>query len=87
VLGGIGSVPLYAVMFAMALGAERVDYVDRDAARCEVAARYGARAMTGVDPSARYDIAVDGTRFDPGSPHCLSGSQTGWHRRRRHHVP
>jgi threonine dehydrogenase-like Zn-dependent dehydrogenase len=65
VLGGIGSVPLYAVMFATALGAERVDYVDGDATRRDVAARYGARAMTGVDPSARYDIAVDGTRFDP----------------------
>jgi threonine dehydrogenase-like Zn-dependent dehydrogenase len=65
VLGGIGSVPLYAVMFAAALGAERVDYVDRDPGRRSIAEAYGARAMDEVESSARYDIAVDGTQFDP----------------------
>jgi threonine dehydrogenase-like Zn-dependent dehydrogenase len=74
VLGGIGSVALYAVMFATALGARRVDYVDGarrvdsvDGARrrLDVAAGYGARAMDAIDPTERYDIVIDGTSFDP----------------------
>ena len=42
VLGGIGSVPLYAVACALAAGASRVDYVDADPGRAAVAAALGA---------------------------------------------
>lgn len=65
VLGGIGSVPLYAVMFAMALGAGKVDYVDTDGDRRDIAAQYGAAAMPAVPKDDRYDLVIDGTSFDP----------------------
>lgn len=65
VLGGIGSVPLYAAMFAVALGAGRVDYVDRDPHRREIAEQLGAESNEVVPADRRYDVAVDGTLLDP----------------------
>lgn len=67
VLGGIGSVPLYAAMFASALGAGVVDYVDIDSARRRTAEAVGATAHEGVPPGCEgsYDVVVDGTLFDP----------------------
>jgi alcohol dehydrogenase len=65
VLGGIGSVPLYAAMFAVALGARRVDYVDADARHRTIAERLGAETGTAVSTDRRYDLAVDGTLLDP----------------------
>jgi alcohol dehydrogenase len=63
VLGGIGSVPLYAAGFARACGAGRVDYLDTDATRLAVAERLGARALEGPLPErvGAYDLVVDGT--------------------------
>ncbi len=72
ILGGIGSVPLYAAAFARACGAGRVDYFDRDRRRLEVAERLGARPVEGPLPDAvgEYDVAVDGTLLDPGGLAC-----------------
>ena len=63
ILGGIGSVPLYAAAIARASGAGRVDYLDTDRRRLAVAEKLGARALEGPLPDAvgEYDVAVDGT--------------------------
>jgi len=72
VLGGIGSVPLYAVAFARACGAGRVDYLDHDRDRLEVAQTLGARALEGPVPdrAGDYDLVVDGTLLDPKGLPC-----------------
>jgi threonine dehydrogenase-like Zn-dependent dehydrogenase len=72
ILGGIGSVPLYAVDVARALGAGRVDYLDTDRRRLEVAQRLGARALEGPVPDkvGDYDVAVDGSLFTPDGLGC-----------------
>ncbi|RIK98042.1 MAG: dehydrogenase [Proteobacteria bacterium] len=72
ILGGIGSVPLYAVAFARACGAGRVDYLDTDATRLAVAEQLGARALEGPLPerAGAYDLAVDGTLFEPDGLAC-----------------
>jgi threonine dehydrogenase-like Zn-dependent dehydrogenase len=68
VLGGIGSVPLYAVDLARACGAGRVDYLDSDPHRLEVAGKLGARPLEGPlrDGIGEYDLAIDGTLLEPG---------------------
>jgi threonine dehydrogenase-like Zn-dependent dehydrogenase len=65
VLGGIGSVPLYAVACAVAAGAARVDYVDANPDRVKVAAALGAHAsLRPSDTRDTYPITVDGSN-DP----------------------
>lgn len=67
VLGGRAkSVGLYAVASARALGAARVDYVDTDSTRLEIAARLGAdpqerspRWRRMREPRSRYPVVVD----------------------------
>jgi threonine dehydrogenase-like Zn-dependent dehydrogenase len=62
VMGGTGSVGLYAAMFAVAAGSSQVDYVDTDAARLTVAEKLGANAVQGAPPrrmKSRYSIVVD----------------------------
>lgn len=73
VVGGLApSVGLYAVMSAVALGAQRVVYVDDDAGRLEMAASLGADV---VDASGRwadlrlehrFPIVVDANVLDAG---------------------
>jgi len=72
ILGGIGSVPLYAAGFARACAAGRVDYLDVDATRLAVAERLGARALDGPIPErvGEYDLVVDGTLLDPNGLAC-----------------
>jgi alcohol dehydrogenase len=72
VLGGIGSVPLYAVAFARASGAGRLDYLDVDPTRLAVAERLGARPLDGPLPAraGEYDLVVDGTLLDPAGLSC-----------------
>ena len=72
VLGGIGSVPLFAVACARAAGAGRLDYLDTDRRRLEVAERLGARALEGPLPDTvgEYDVTVDGTLRDPNGLAC-----------------
>jgi alcohol dehydrogenase len=67
VVGG-GSVGLYAVGIARALGASRIEYVDTDEARCAIAASLGARATQGPLPTraGRYPITVDASSRPDG---------------------
>jgi alcohol dehydrogenase len=72
VLGGIGSVPLYAVAIARASGAGRIDYLDDDPTRLRVAEELGARPLEGPIPDrvGEYDLVVDGTLLDPRGLPC-----------------
>jgi alcohol dehydrogenase len=58
---GLKSVPLYAALAAIALGAERVDFASNDPDVLEVAGRIGARAIQSEfgKPERRYPIVVD----------------------------
>lgn len=73
VIGGLApSVGLYAVMAALALGAERVVYVDDDGDRLRLADELGAECVdaTGgwdqVDVGRRFPITVDANVLDHG---------------------
>src|SRR5262245_11487033 len=58
---GLKSVPLYAALAAIALGAERVDFASNDDDVLEVAERLGARPIRSEfgKPERRYPIVVD----------------------------
>jgi alcohol dehydrogenase len=78
VVGGLApSVGLYAVMAALALGAERVVYVDDDAARLELAAAAGAEVVNAKDQwdslklAERFPIVVEANVLDPGRNFAL----------------
>ena len=78
VVGGLApSVGLYAVMAALALGAERVVYVDDDAARIELAAAAGAEVVDAKDQwdslklAERFPIVVDANVLDAGRNFAL----------------
>ena len=78
VVGGLApSVGLYAVMAALALGSERVVYVDDDAARLELAVAAGAEVVDAKDQwdslklAERFPIVVDANVLDPGRNFAL----------------
>ena len=78
VVGGLApSVGLYAVLAALALGSERVVYVDDDAARLELAAAAGAEVIDANDQwdslklAERFPIVVDANVLDPGRNFAL----------------
>jgi len=78
VVGGLApSVGLYAAMASLALGAERVVYVDDDAARLELAAAAGAEVVDAKDQwdslklAERFPIVVDANVLDPGRNFAL----------------
>ena len=72
VLGGIGSVPLYAVACAVAAGASRVDYVDANSDRVKVAAALGAHASERPSTTREtYPITVDGSNDPRGLRRAL----------------
>jgi alcohol dehydrogenase len=78
VVGGLApSVGLYAVMAALALGSERVVYVDDDAARLELAAAAGAEVINAKDQwdslklAERFPIVVDANVLDAGRNFAL----------------
>ena len=78
VVGGLApSVGLSAVMAALALGAERVVYVDDDAARLDLAAAAGAEVIYAKDQwdslklAERFPIVVDANVLDPGRNFAL----------------
>ena len=78
VVGGLApSVGLYAVLAALALGSERVVYVDDDAARLELAAAAGAEVVDAKDQwdslklAERFPIVVDANVLDPGRNFAL----------------
>ncbi len=76
VVGGAssGSIALYAVGQALALGAEHVLYVDPDPARRALAEAYGARTLGEVPDRLdhRYPITVDGSGTTEGLSLALS---------------
>ena len=55
--GGAASIGLYAAGLAAAHGAARVDYLDGDGGRREIAASFGARPV--ARPAGSYDIVVE----------------------------
>jgi alcohol dehydrogenase len=73
ILGGCGSIALYAVACAAAAGASRIDYLDSDPARLQVAHRLGAEAIDGPTPKkvdGEYAITVDASAHDPDALAC-----------------
>lgn len=69
VMGGVGSVGLYAVAYAMAAGAGEVVYVDTDPERLARAAAYGARVIEAPAPrrmDRAFPITVDASGADEG---------------------
>jgi alcohol dehydrogenase len=80
VLGGGGrSIALYAVMMAAALGASKIDYVDDDAGRLDVAGRLGANAIEGPPPPkmGRYQVTVDASGNPDGLATALRSTDSG----------
>jgi threonine dehydrogenase-like Zn-dependent dehydrogenase len=66
ICGGAGSIPLYATAIALALGAERVDFVGGTAAERQLAEQLGATLLEEEAPDHRlgpYPITVNGS-FD-----------------------
>jgi threonine dehydrogenase-like Zn-dependent dehydrogenase len=61
IMGGCGSIALYAVMFAAAAGASRVVYHDIDPGRLAIAERSGAEVLDGAVPrsAGSFPIVVD----------------------------
>jgi threonine dehydrogenase-like Zn-dependent dehydrogenase len=61
IMGGCGSVALYAAAFARAAGAGAVDYIDTDRVRLGIAAKLGANAIEMPPPRRHgsYPITVD----------------------------
>jgi alcohol dehydrogenase len=79
IVGGTGSVPLYAVESAVALGAGRVDYVDHDPSRLALAAALGATPIAGPYPrrAGEYAITVDGSADPAGLGCALRSTEPG----------
>ena len=71
IMGGCGSVALYAAGFARAAGAGRIDYVDTDRTRLEIAQRLGANVIEQPPPrrAGSYAITVDAS-MDAESLRC-----------------
>ena len=63
VIGGQGSIPLYAVDVAAALGSTQVDYLDLDPTRLAIAEKLGARVIDSDVPDrfGEYDVIVNGS--------------------------
>ncbi len=66
--GGGGSVPLYAVQLALALGAPAVRYLDRDTEALALAAGFGAQVSDGPVPRqlGPFPVTVDGSMNTDG---------------------
>jgi threonine dehydrogenase-like Zn-dependent dehydrogenase len=73
IMGGCGSIALYAVACAVAAAASRIDYLDNDPVRLELAQRLGANAIEGSPPrkvDGEYLITVDASAHDPDALAC-----------------
>jgi alcohol dehydrogenase len=68
VVGGTASVGIYAAAFAVAQGAGRVVYVDRDADRRRVAGAYGAETVQALDAERprEFPVTVDASAEPAG---------------------
>ena len=76
---GNGSIGLYAVAIARALGAERVDYLDQDQGRLELAVQLGAMVREGPPPRrlGHYPITVDASSDVAGLACALRSTAAG----------
>jgi threonine dehydrogenase-like Zn-dependent dehydrogenase len=80
VVGGMAaSVGLYAVMFARALGASGVRYVDEDPERCRLAETLGAVVLQEPPPRRlpRAAVTVDGSGTEAGLQCALRSTEAG----------
>ena len=87
VIGGAAqSIGLYAAAFAVALGAERVDYFDDLGSRLEIAESFGAAVHKAGRPrrkslmpqiTRRYDVAVEASSTGQGLRDCLRALRPG----------
>lgn len=77
IIGGSGSIGLYAVMFAAAAGSSQVDYLDTSPERLEIAEKLGARALPGPIPHkvGSYPIVVDASTSPEGLQCALRSSE------------
>ncbi|MGH7820719.1 MAG: alcohol dehydrogenase catalytic domain-containing protein [Candidatus Binatia bacterium] len=78
--GPAGSIGLYAALIALALGAERVDYYDRDEARLAIARRAGAAAHPVESWPRRlgpYPITVDNSLEPAGLACAIRSTEPG----------
>lgn len=78
VAGGAGSIGLYAAGIAVALGADRVDYVDDDPARLDRAAALGARVIEGwPERLGPYPVTVDASACEHGLGLAVRSTDVG----------
>jgi alcohol dehydrogenase len=77
--GGARSIALYAVDAALALGAERVTYLDDDASRLSVAEELGAEVVDGPPPRSHgsYPLTVDASSTVEGLHCALRSTEPG----------
>jgi alcohol dehydrogenase len=80
--GSIKSIGLYAAAIAVALGAERVDYLDRNKGRLALAAKVGAHPVEGTFVNRKalgplYPIVVDATNDERGLRLALRSTSAG----------
>ncbi len=81
VVGGTGSLPLYAVSHALALDAHSVDYVDQDEARRAVAKTLGATVHEHIAPdfTMQFHVVVSGTRDPAELKLAIQSAKPGGH--------
>ncbi|HEY8615025.1 zinc-dependent alcohol dehydrogenase [Phenylobacterium sp.] len=78
IVGGVGSVGLYAAAYAVAAGAGEVLYVDTDSDRLARAERCGARVQEGPPPRRTprtYPITVDASGTEAGLRCAISSTE------------
>lgn len=79
--GAIKSIGLYAAAIAVALGSERVDYLDRNEGRLRLAAKVGANPVEGSflreGHSATHPIVVDATNDARGLRFAIRATAAG----------
>jgi threonine dehydrogenase-like Zn-dependent dehydrogenase len=82
IVGGAGSIGLYAVDVARALGAGRVAYADHDAGRLDLASDLGAEAVRpepGTKRLGRFPITADFTGTPDGLRLAIASTAPGGH--------
>ncbi|MCA1840394.1 MAG: zinc-binding dehydrogenase [Actinomycetota bacterium] len=79
VAGGARSIPLYTVQIARALGAGRIDYIDHDVARLDLAEKFGARPIEGPPgkKAGSYQVTVDASATEDGLRCAIRSTEPG----------
>jgi alcohol dehydrogenase len=76
VVGGVGAIALYAVQMALAAGASRVDYLDRNPQRRELAVALGAQL---VDDPGEYPVVVEASGRPEDLQRAVRAAAPGGH--------